>query len=295
MNRSNFASLGFGVGLRRPHYARILEQRPPEMSSPVDWFEVISENFMVKGGRPLEVLEGVRAQYPVVMHGVSLSIGSSDPLNRDYLAALRALARRVEPAWISDHLCWTGVGGRNLHDLLPLPYTEETVRYVAGRIREVQDVLERTMLIENVSSYMAFRASRLTEWEFLSAVAEEADCAILLDINNIFVSAFNHRFDARGYIDAVPADRVVQFHLAGHSDHGSYLLDTHDHPIRPEVWALYEHAVRRFGRIPTLIEWDDNIPEFEVLAAAADEARRRCESVLAAGGPALSERSAFIG
>ncbi|MFZ1121961.1 MAG: DUF692 domain-containing protein [Candidatus Binataceae bacterium] len=295
MNRSNFASLGFGVGLRRPHYARILEQRPPEMSSPVDWFEVISENFMVKGGRPLEVLEGVRAQYPFVMHGVSLSIGSSDPLNRDYLAALRALARRVEPAWISDHLCWTGVGGRNLHDLLPLPYTEETVRYVAGRIREVQDVLERTMLIENVSSYMAFRASRLTEWEFLSAVAEEADCAILLDINNIFVSAFNHRFDARGYIDAVPADRVVQFHLAGHSDHGSYLLDTHDHPIRPEVWALYEHAVRRFGRIPTLIEWDDNIPEFEVLAAAADEARRRCESVLAAGGPAPSERSAFIG
>ena len=295
MNRSNFASLGFGVGLRRPHYARILEQRPPEMSSRVDWFEVISENFMVKGGRPLEVLEGVRAQYPFVMHGVSLSIGSSDPLNRDYLAALRALARRVEPAWISDHLCWTGVGGRNLHDLLPLPYTEETVRYVAGRIREVQDVLERTMLIENVSSYMAFRASRLTEWEFLSAVAEEADCAILLDINNIFVSAFNHRFDARGYIDAVPADRVVQFHLAGHSDHGSYLLDTHDHPIRPEVWALYEHAVRRFGRIPTLIEWDDNIPEFEVLAAAADEARRRCESVLAVGGPAPSERSAFIG
>ena len=250
---------------------------------------------MVEGGRPLEVLEGVRAQYPIVMHGVSLSIGSSDPLNRDYLAALRALARRVEPAWISDHLCWTGVGGRNLHDLLPLPYTEETVRHVAGRIREVQDVLERTMLIENVSSYMAFRASRLTEWEFLSAVAEEADCAILLDINNIFVSAFNHRFDARGYIDAVPADRVVQFHLAGHSDHGSYLLDTHDHPIRPEVWALYEHAVRRFGRIPTLIEWDDNIPEFEVLAAAADEARRRCESVLAAGGPAPSERSAFIG
>ncbi len=286
MNRSNFAPLGFGVGLRRPHYARVVEEHPPDKTPPVDWFEVISENFMVEGGRPLEVLEGVRVQYPVVMHGVSLSIGSSDPLNRAYLGALRTLARRFEPAWISDHLCWTGVGGRNLHDLLPLPYTEEIVRHVAGRIREVQDVLGRTMLIENVSSYMAFRASRLTEWEFLSAVAEEADCAILLDLNNIFVSAFNHRFDALRYIDAVPAGRVVQFHLAGHSDHGSYLLDTHDHPIRPEVWALYEHAVRRFGRVPTLIEWDDNIPEFEVLAAAADDARRRCESALDAATPA---------
>jgi len=294
MNRSNFASLGFGVGLRRPHYARILEERPSHDAPPVNWFEVISENFMVEGGRPLEVLEGVRAQYPVVMHGVSMSIGSSDPLNRDYLRALYALARRVEPAWVSDHLCWTSVGGHNLHDLLPLPYTEETVRHVAWRIRKVQDILERTILIENVSSYMAFRVSRLTEWEFLSAVAEEADCAILLDINNIFVSAFNHRFDALRYIDAVPADRVVQFHLAGHSDHGSYLLDTHDHPIRPEVWALYEHAVRRFGRVPTVIEWDDNIPEFDVLAAAADEARRRCESVLTAGRPAPSERGTPI-
>jgi uncharacterized protein len=299
MNRSDFASLGFGAGLRRQHYSRVLEQRPPHDGSPhdglsVDWFEVISENFMVEGGRPLQVLEAVRAQYPVVMHGVSLSIGSSDPLNRAYLAALRALARRFEAAWVSDHLCWTGVGGRNLHDLLPLPYTEETVAYVAERIRQVQEILERTVLIENVSSYMAFRASRLTEWEFLSAVAEEADCAILLDINNIFVSAFNHRFDPVRYIDAVPAGRVVQFHLAGHSDHGSYLLDTHDHPIRPEVWALYEHAVRRFGRIPTLIEWDDNIPEFEVLAAAADEARRRCETALAAAGPGSPTRSTLI-
>jgi len=290
MNRSDFASLGFGVGLRQPHYARILEERPADHAPPVDWFEIISENFMIEGGRPLEVLAGVRARYPVVMHGVSMSIGSSDPLNRGYLGALRTLSRRVEPAWISDHLCWTGVGGRNLHDLLPLPYTEETVRHVAGRIREVQDILERTMLIENVSSYMAFRASRLSEWEFLSAVAEEADCAILLDINNVFVSAFNHRFDARRYLDGIPAGRVVQFHLAGHSDHGSYLLDTHDHPIRPEVWTLYEHALRRFGRVATLIEWDDNIPGFEVLAAAADEARRRCESVLAAGGPDPAER-----
>ncbi|MGH7915791.1 MAG: MNIO family bufferin maturase [Candidatus Binataceae bacterium] len=293
-NQSDFAPLGFGVGLRRPHYARILEQHPADAARPLDWIEVISENFMVEGGRPLQVLEGARARYPVVMHGVSLSIGSSDPLNRDYLSALRTLARRIEPAWVSDHLCWTSVDGRNLHDLLPLPYTEEAVRHVAGRIREVQDILERTMLIENVSSYMRFRASRLTEWEFLSAVAEEADCAILLDINNVFVSAFNHRFDPLCYIDAIPAGRVVQFHLAGHSDHGSYLLDTHDHPIRPEVWALYEHAVRRFGRVATLIEWDNNIPEFEVLAAAADEARQRCESALAATGPVSAARSTRI-
>ena len=291
MNRSDFPPLGFGVGLRRPHYARVLEERPAAQAPAVEWFEVISENFMVEGGRPLEVLEGVRAQYPVVMHGVSLSIGSSDPLNRAYLGALRALARRIEPAWVSDHLCWTGVGGRNLHDLLPLPYTEEAIRHVAGRIREVQNILERTILVENVSSYVAFRTSRLTEWEFLSAVAEEADCAILLDINNIFVSAFNHRFDPLRYIDAVPAGRVMQFHLAGHRDHGSYLLDTHDHPIRSEVWALYEYAVRRFGRVPTLVEWDDNIPGFEVLAAAADEARQRCESVLGAAAPEQVTRS----
>jgi uncharacterized protein len=294
MNRSDFASLGYGVGLRRPHYTRIAEENPSEAAPAVDWFEVISENFMVDGGRPLEVLEGVRARYPIVMHGVSLSIGSSDPLNRGYLNALRALVRRVQPAWLSDHLCWTGVGGRNLHDLLPLLYTEETVRHVAGRIREVQDILGRTMLIENVSSYIAFRSSRLSEWEFLSAVAEEADCAILLDLNNIFVSAFNHRFDPLRYIDAIPPRRVVQFHLAGHSDHGSYLLDTHDHPIRPEVWTLYEHAVRRFGRVPTLIEWDDNIPEFEVLAAAAEEARQRCESALAGAGPVAAGRGAVL-
>ena len=205
MNRSDFLPLGFGVGLRRPHYVHILNERPS-----MDWFEVISENFMVEGGRPLEVLEGVRSQYPIVMHGVSLSIGSTDPLNVGYLKQLATLARRFEPAWISDHLCWTSVGGRNLHDLLPLPYLEETVRHVATRIREVQDILERTILIENVSSYMEFRSSRLSEWEFLSAVAEQADCGMLLDINNIFVSAFNHGFDAVRYLDSVPSERVVQ-------------------------------------------------------------------------------------
>jgi uncharacterized protein (UPF0276 family) len=268
MNRSEFPSLGFGVGLRRQHYSHVLDDRPK-----VDWFEVISENFMVEGGRALEVLEAVREHYPIVMHGVSMSIGSTDPLNRKYLRQLRDLARRFEPSWISDHLCWTGVGGRNLHDLIPLPYTDEAIRHVSARIRQVQETLERPMLIENVSSYMAFVDSTMTEWEFISAIAEEADCGILLDINNIFVSAFNHRFDANEYIDAVPVERVVQYHLAGHSDHGTYLLDTHDHPIRYEVWALYERAARRFGDVATLIEWDDNIPEFAVLADASERAR----------------------
>ena len=268
MKRSDFAMLGYGVGLRRQHYSHVLETRPQ-----VDWFEVISENFMVKGGRALEVLEGVRANYPIAMHGVSMSIGSTDRLNRSYLRQLRELARRFEPAWISDHLCWTGIGGRNLHDLLPLPYTEEAIRHVVARIREVQDALERPILIENVSSYMAFADSTMTEWEFISAIANEADCGILLDINNIFVSAFNHKFDANHYIDAMPADRVVQYHLAGHSDHGTYLLDTHDHPIRDEVWALYGRAARRFGEVSALVEWDDNIPEFAELADTADRAR----------------------
>lgn len=272
MDRRAFPRLGVGVGLRRPHYRHVLETRPA-----IDWFEVIAENFMVDGGRPLEVLERVRANYPIALHGVSLSLGSTDPLNRNHLGRLAELARRFAPAWISDHLCWTGVGGRNLHDLLPLPYTDEAVAHVAGRIRVAQEILGRHLLIENVSSYLAYRDSTMAEWEFLAAVAEEADCGILLDVNNIFVSAFNHGFDARCYIDHVPAERVVQFHLAGHSDHGAYLLDTHDHPIRPEVFELYEYAVGRFGPLATLIERDDNIPEFAVLLGEAAEARRRAD------------------
>ncbi len=277
MDRRAFPSLGVGVGLRRPHYTHVLDTRPA-----MDWFEVIAENFMVDGGRPLAVLEAVRANYPIVLHGVSLSVGSTAPLNHDHLRRLAELARRFAPAWISDHLCWTGVGGRNLHDLLPLPYTDDTVTHVARRIRDTQDMLERHILIENVSSYLSYTHSTLTEWEFLAAVAETADCGILLDINNIFVSAFNHRFDARRYIDAIPIERVVQFHLAGHSDHGAYLLDTHDHPIRAEVWELYEYAVRRFGPVATLIERDDNIPEFDELQAEANEARRRSARALVA-------------
>ncbi len=289
ISRENFPSLGIGVGLRRAHYGYVLENRPR-----MDWFEIISENFMAPGGRPLEVLEAVRENYPIVMHGVSMSIGSTDPLRREYLERLKETARRFEPAWISDHLCWTGVGGHSLHDLLPLPYTEETVRHVARRIREVQDFLERPILVENVSSYMAFRISRMSEWEFLAAVAEEADCGILLDINNIFVSAFNHGFDARAYIDGVPPGRVIQFHLAGHSDHGSYLLDTHDHPVRDEVWSLYEYALRRFGRIAALVEWDDNIPEFPVLAETTERAREIEEKILGERGVNDAVRSEGI-
>jgi len=255
-------ALGQGVGLRRDHFDRVL-------SAPtrVSWFEVISENFMVDGGRPLDVLTRVRRDYPVVLHGVSLNVGSTDPLNLGYLDRLRTLAERVEPAWVSDHLCWTGVGGRNAHDLLPLPYTEEALDHVVERVSRVQDRLSRRIAVENVSSYLTYADSAMSEWDFLAAVAERADCGILLDINNIFVSAFNHRFDAGRYLDAIPVDRVWQFHLAGHSDQGDYLLDTHDHPVRDEVWDLYRHAVDRFGDVATLVEWDGNIPDWDRLEA----------------------------
>ncbi|HLW69042.1 MAG TPA: DUF692 domain-containing protein [Candidatus Binataceae bacterium] len=284
MNRFGLPALGTGVGLRPPHYAEVIAERPA-----IDWFEVITENFMVAGGRPLEVLEQVRANYPIVLHGVSMSLGSADRLNRGHLRGVAELAKRFEPAWISDHLCWTGVGGRNLHDLMPLPYTAETAMHVAGRLRQAQELLGRRILIENVSSYLSYTQSTMPEWEFVSAIAEEADCGILLDINNIFVSSFNHRFDAKQYIEGIPLDRVVQFHLAGHSDHGKYLLDTHDHPIRPEVWALYDYAVQRFGAVSTLIERDDNIPEFAELQAEADEARRRSDLTISPAQSLVAE------
>ncbi len=265
----NYPFLGFGVGLRTKHYAHILKTWPQ-----MDFFEVISENYMVAGGRPLHILDQIRQRYPVVMHGVSLSIGSTDPLNKDYLKNLRKLADHIKPAWVSDHLCWTGVGGKNLHDLLPLPYTEETIKHVAKRVRQVQDFLGRQIALENVSSYIAFTDSSMSEWEFLKTVVEEADCKILLDINNIYVSSFNHGFDPETYIEAIPQDRVVQFHLAGHSDKGNYLLDTHDHPIKPVVWKLYQKALKRFGDVTTLIEWDDHIPGFPKLQEAAQKAER---------------------
>jgi uncharacterized protein (UPF0276 family) len=267
-------SLGCGVGLRPVHYGYIFEHRPA-----VDWFEVISENFMVRGGRPLHTLTRVREQYPIVLHGVSLSIGSTDPLDYAYLGNLRELARRFEPAWLSDHLCWTSVGGHNVHDLLPLPFTEEALHHVVERMRRVQDFLGRRIALENVSSYLTFRHSTIPEWEFLTTVAEQSDCGILLDINNIYVSAVNHRFDPLVYLRTVPPARVWQFHLAGHSDHGDYLLDTHDHPVKDVVWNLYVEALRRYGRVATSIEWDDRIPEFPELQAHADHARQLQEVV----------------
>ncbi len=262
-------ALGFGLGLRADHYETILETRPS-----VDWFEIISENYMVPGGKPLHFLDRVRERYPLVMHGVSLSIGSTDPLNRDYLRQLKQLADRVQPAWISDHLCWTGVHGKNMHDLLPLPYTEEAVRHVAGRVRQVQDALGRRILLENVSSYVTYRQSAMTEWEFLKAVVEQADCLILLDVNNIYVSSFNHGFDPLDYLNAVPVGRVQQIHLAGHRNMETHIIDTHDEPVVDPVWELYRAAARRFGRVSTMIERDDNIPPLPELLAELDHARR---------------------
>ncbi|HTY17700.1 MAG TPA: DUF692 domain-containing protein [Myxococcota bacterium] len=273
--------LGVGVGLRPVHYADVLA-RAAQGTLGVDWFEVISENFLVPGGRPPRVLGAVRSHLPVVLHGVSLDIGSTDPLNESYLDALAALARRVEPAWISDHLCWTGVDGANLHDLLPLPLRGETVRHVAARVRRVQERLGRRIALENVSSYFAWTHDAMPEWEFLAAVAEEADCGILLDVNNVYVSAHNHGFDAIRYIDAIPPERVFQLHLAGHSESGSLLIDTHDHPVRDEVWALFAHAVRRLGPVSTLIEWDDEIPPLERLEEEASRARAILEATCGA-------------
>lgn len=268
--------LGFGLGLRTEHYQDILAERPK-----LDWLEILSENYMVDGGKPLHFLDRIRALYPVVMHGVSLSIGSLDPLDRDYLKRLKALAARVEPRWISDHLCWTGVAGKNLHDLMPLPYTEEAVAHVAGRVREVQDYLGRQILLENVSSYVTYTQSAMTEWEFLSAISEAADCHILLDVNNIYVSSHNHGFDPHEYLQGVPAARVRQIHLAGHTHNGNIIVDTHDHPIIGGVWDLYAEALRLFGPVSTMIERDANIPPLRDLLAELDEARRIAEPILA--------------
>jgi uncharacterized protein len=259
---------GFGLGLRTPHYEALLSE-----SHAIDWLEIITENYLVPGGKPLHYLERIRERFPVVMHGVSLSIGSSDPIDAEYLKLVRSLASRIEPHWISDHLCWTGVDGRNLHDLLPLPYTEEALSAVVSRVGQVQDALGRQILLENVSSYLTFHASAMSEWEFLREVAQRADCKILLDINNIYVSSVNHGFDPAEYLQAMPASRVRQLHLAGHSDMGGHLIDTHDHPIAPAVWDLYAKAVMQFGDVPTMIERDDNIPALDELVAELDMAR----------------------
>jgi hypothetical protein len=266
---NDFPRLGHGIGLRTVHYVDVLEQQPR-----LDWFEVISENFMGAGGNPRRVLRAVRERYPVVLHGVGLSLGSVDPLDESYLDRLDALAREIEPAWISDHVCWSSFGGHRSHDLWPLPYTEEALDHLARRIARAQERLKRRILVENVSSYVAYRHSAMSEWEFLSALAERADCGLLFDVNNVFVSAHNHGFDAREYLNGIPQNRVGQLHLAGHSDHGTHLLDTHDHPVRDEVWELYRLAVARFGACSTLVEWDDEIPP---LARVVEESQRAAQ------------------
>jgi uncharacterized protein (UPF0276 family) len=257
---------GFGLGLRPDHFEALAAGEPA-----VDWLELLSENFMVAGGKPLDWLDRLCERYPVALHGVSMSIGGCDPLDSGYLDALKALQRRTRACWISDHLCWTGVDGRNLHDLMPLPFTEEAVRHVAARVRHVQDHLGMQLLLENVSSYAACRGDRMPEWAFLAAIAEEADCAILLDVSNVYVSAHNHGFDPHAYLAALPAARVRQIHLAGHSRQGRLLIDTHDAPVCEAVWQIYAAALARFGEVPTMIERDDNIPP---LAELVDELGR---------------------
>lgn len=267
--------LGYGLGLRVEHYEALLAQ-----PSGVDWLEIVSENYLVHGGLPLAWLERFRERFPLVMHGVSMSIGSTDALDEDYLDRLAALARRIEPAWVSDHLCWTGVQGVNLHDLMPLPYTEEALDHVVARVRQVQDRLKRRILLENVSSYVSYAQSQLTEWEFLAEVAERADCLILLDVNNVHVSAVNQGFAARDYLRGIPADRVQQFHLAGYEQGERLIIDTHDAPVSDPVWELYVDAVRRFGRVSTMVERDDHFPPLTELIAELEQARRLAEPLL---------------
>ncbi len=259
--------LGHGIGLRTKHFPRFFEERPP-----IDWVEAVSENFMAEGGRPLALLEKVRRDMPVVLHGVSLSVGSVDDLSERYLADLERLVERIEPAMVTDHLCWGTHRGQYVHDLLPLPYTEEALAHVARRVAQVQERLGMQILLENPSSYVAFKDSTMTEWEFLAELSGRADCGILLDVNNVYVSARNFGFDPLDYFDGIPPDRVGQFHLAGHSDKGRYLLDTHDGPVPPSVWDLYREALRRFGRVPALVEWDDQIPPLEEVVAQSQRA-----------------------
>jgi uncharacterized protein (UPF0276 family) len=269
IDRLDLPHLGFGLGLRSCHFSHVLSCRPR-----VDWFEIISENFLGCGGFPRRVLDEVAAAYPVVMHGVSLSIGSTDPLDLDYLHRLKQMASDIDAVWVSDHVCWTGVLGLNTHDLLPLPLTEESLRHVVGRIRVVQDFLERPLVLENPSTYLGFRDSTITEWEFLSRMSSDADCGLLLDVNNVYVSAVNHEFDPNEYIHALPAERIVQMHLAGHTDRGTYLMDTHDQSVADPVWDLYRVASAHTGGVSTMVEWDEHIPAFEDLVAELGKARR---------------------
>ena len=271
---SSFPYLGFGLGLRAKHYPYIFENRPS-----IDWFEIISENFMESEGRPKHNLQRVMENYRIVMHGVSMSIGTVDPLNSEYLRKLKKLIDWVKPAWVSDHLCWTGVAHGNTHDLLPLPYTEESLRHVVSKIRQVQDYLGQRIALENPSTYLEFKSSHMPEAEFIARMADEADCMLLLDVNNVYVSCFNHRLDPQIYLDSLALNRVMQIHLSGHSNMGTHIIDTHDDYVVDEVWNLYKYVVYKSGRIPnTMIEWDDKIPEFPVLAAELEKAKRAAVS-----------------
>jgi uncharacterized protein (UPF0276 family) len=285
--RNHIPDLGVGVGFRKPHVAYVVKEKPA-----VDWFEIISENYFAEGGIQRANLEALRGTYRVVPHGVSLSIGGSDPLDEDYLSRLRALVRRIDAPWCSDHLCWTGFGGVDVHDLLPMPYTPATLAHVVERVRRVQGELGVPFALENPSSYLEYRESTMTESEFLAQVAEQSDTGILLDVNNVFVSAYNHGFDARAYIDQIPAERVVQIHVAGHTDRGSYLLDTHSDHVAPEVWELYRRAIRRCGPVSTLVEWDESIPPWETLAKEAAEARAVRDQVTPRAPRSVSARLA---
>jgi uncharacterized protein (UPF0276 family) len=267
--------LGFGLGLRADHFQEVIDTKPA-----VDWFEVVSENFMVNGGKPKHYLHKIRESYPMVMHGVSLSIGSTHPLNTTYLKQLKVLVNELQPEWISDHLCWTGAHQVNSHDLLPMPYNNEALSHIVDRVSEVQDYLGQPILMENVSSYITYVESEMTEWEFLNEVAKRSGCNILLDINNIYVSARNHNFSTQDYLNGISKDKVRQFHLAGHTDYGDYVIDTHDHPVADPVWALYKDALKRFGMISTMIERDDNIPPLDDLLAELEVAKRIAKETL---------------
>lgn len=275
MNNEKPPYLGFGLGLRPQHYADILDSEPQ-----VDWFEVISENYMVPGGQPLRMLDKIRERYPIVMHGVSLSIASTAPFDDDYLRGLRDLANRTDPVFVSDHLCWTGVHGVNLHDLLPIPYTQEALDHVVARVQHVQEYLKRPIALENVSTYVQFSHSEMTEWEFISEMTRRTGCWLVFDVNNVFVSAFNHDYDAAAFIAGIPADRVVQFHLAGHEHNMTHIIDTHDALVPDEVWDLYRTAVKRFGPVSTIIERDDNIPPFAELVSELNTARSIAQDIL---------------
>ena len=276
MTQFDKPNLGLGVGLRTQHFGHILNKKPK-----VDWFEIVTENFLDTDGRPMWVLDQIAERHPIVVHGVSMSVGSPDPVNRVFLAKIKALAKRVRAVWVSDHVCWTGVAGRNLHDLLPMPYSEEALKHMVKKIRQVQDFLERPLVLENPSSYVEFTSSTMPEWEFIARMAEDADCGVLLDVNNVYVSSVNHSFDPEAYIRAIPPKRIAYFHIAGHTNFGTHILDTHIGPVIDPVWSLFQLAHEHTGGRSTLLEWDEEIPTFPVVHREVLKARKYMGAALA--------------